>query len=141
MGFCGETEEDHLGSERFLEEQNFLVNYIFKYDPRPTTKSAEAMSDDISTAVKKERNQRMLELSARIGLRRMSSYVGQVVEAFLEETSERFPGSLSGRTVHGLPINTKADDSHIGGLVRIRVNEATAYGMSGELLTDEAVAS
>jgi tRNA-2-methylthio-N6-dimethylallyladenosine synthase len=141
VGFPGETDEDFEGSLAFLDEIGFVVNYIFKYDPRPTTKSAEAMSDDISTAVKKERNQRMLELSARIGLRRMSSYVGQVVEAFLEETSERFPGSLSGRTVHGLPINTKADDSHIGGLVRIRVNEATAYGMSGELLTDEAVAS
>lgn len=134
VGFPGESEEDFAGSEAFLEEIGFVVNYIFKYDPRPTTKSAETLSDDIDEATKKDRNRRLLDLSARVGLRRTSAYVGREVSVFLESTSERRAGSLMGRSIHGLPVSVEAGEEQLGQLVRVLVKEATAYGMSGELL-------
>ncbi|MFT7671215.1 MAG: tRNA-2-methylthio-N6-dimethylallyladenosine synthase [Planctomycetota bacterium] len=133
VGFPGESEEDFAGTEAFLEEIGFVVNYIFKYDPRPTTSSAEGMTDDITDAVKKERNQRLLALSARVGLRRTSAYVGREVQAFMESPSERREGALMGRTVHGLSVTVEAGEEHLGKLVTVLVKEASAYGMSGEV--------
>ena len=109
------------------------MNYIFKYDPRPTTRSAESLSDDIPEEVKKERNRRLLDLSARVGLRRTSSYVGREVQAFLESRSDRREGTLLGRTIHGLPVSVAAGDEWLGRLSTVLIKEATAFGMSGEL--------
>jgi tRNA-2-methylthio-N6-dimethylallyladenosine synthase len=134
VGFPGEREEDFAGSEAFLEEMGFLVNYIFKYDPRPTTRAAERMRDEIPTKVKKERNQRLLELSARVALRRTSSYVGSEVEVFLEQASERSEDTILGRTTSGLPLSVVAPADLLGHMARVRVTDATAFGLSGELL-------
>ncbi|MFT7486397.1 MAG: tRNA-2-methylthio-N6-dimethylallyladenosine synthase [Candidatus Paceibacteria bacterium] len=131
VGFPGESDEDFEGSLQFLDEMGFVVNYIFKYDPRPTTKSAEDMPETVTTEVKKDRNRRLLELSARVGLRRMSAFVGQEVQAFMEDASDRFPGSLTGRTVHGLPVSMRGDESLLGQMVRIKIGDATAYGLNG----------
>jgi tRNA-2-methylthio-N6-dimethylallyladenosine synthase len=134
VGFPGETEADFAGSEAFLEEMGFVVNYVFKYDPRPSTRAAERMRDEVPTAVKKERNRRLLDLGARVALRRTSSYVGREVRAFLEEVSERAPGHLVGRTTSGLPISVAAPAGRLGSLVPVVVRGATAFGLSGELL-------
>jgi len=133
VGFPGESEEDFAGSEAFLEEVGFAASYVFKYDPRPTTKSAEALPDDVSEATKKERNARLLEVSSRVALRRHSAHVGRVVETFLEEPCERHPGTLRGRTVHGLALRVQAPEELLGKLVPVEVREATAYGLSGRL--------
>lgn len=135
VGFPGEGEADFAGSEAFLEEMGFVVNYVFKYDPRPTTRAAERMADEISTEVKKERNRRLLELSARVALRRTSSYVGRDVDVFLEQVSERSVGTLLGRTTAGLPLSVSAPPELVGSMARVRVTNATAFGMSGELGT------
>lgn len=133
VGFPGEEEADFQGSLDFLEEIGFVVNYIFKYDPRPTTRAAERMVDSITVDVKKDRNRRLLDGSARVALRRMSAWVGREVEVFLESASDKHPGSLLGRTRHGLPISLRAGEEHLGTTVRARVGDATAYGLSGEL--------
>ena len=64
VGFCGETDADFEGSVRFLEEQEFLVNYIFKYDPRPGTSADDRLADDVAEEVKKERNRALLEAAS-----------------------------------------------------------------------------
>ena len=133
VGFPGESDADFEASEAFLTEMGFVVNYVFKYDPRPTTRSAENMPDIVPTEVKKERNRRLLEVSSRVGLGRMSAYVGREVRAFLEDPSERRPGTLSGRTHQGLPIQVEAGEELLGTDVDIIVEHATAFGLSGRL--------
>jgi tRNA-2-methylthio-N6-dimethylallyladenosine synthase len=137
VGFPTESDAEFEESLAFCEEMGFVVNYIFKYDPRPTTSSAESLSDDVSTEVKKARNQALLETSAKVGLRRMSAYVGRDVEAFVEDVSKRGEGLLSARSVHGLPVSFEGEEQLCGQLVRVRIKEATAFGMSGELVTTE----
>ena len=82
VGFPGESDAEHDESERFLVEQGFAVNYIFKYSPRPGT-AAEALADDVPEEEKKRRNQRLLELGAQTGLSRNSAHVGQVRRTFV----------------------------------------------------------
>jgi tRNA-2-methylthio-N6-dimethylallyladenosine synthase len=134
VGFPGETEADFEGSLDFLAEVGFVVNYVFKYDPRPTTRAADRMPDDIAVEVKKERNRRLLEQGARVALSRMSAWIGRETEAFLEEVSDRRPGTLLGRTHHGLPVSVPGAEDLLGRSVRVRIGDATAYGLAGELV-------
>lgn len=135
VGFSGETDEDFAGSEAFLAEQRFLVNYVFKYDPRPKTRADERLEDDIPEAVKKERNQRLLRAAERAQRARFERYRGQEVEVFVESVSERDATTLLGRTLHGMPVSFPAADEAsaealLGTRQRVTVAETTAYGMA-----------
>ena len=79
VGFSGETEDDFAGSEAFLGEQGFAVNYVFKYDPRPKTRADERLEDDVPEATKKERNQRLLQAAERAQRLRFARYRGETV--------------------------------------------------------------
>ncbi|MCP5023591.1 MAG: tRNA (N6-isopentenyl adenosine(37)-C2)-methylthiotransferase MiaB [bacterium] len=131
VGFCGETEDEFQGSIDFLEEQQFLVNYIFKYDPRPGTRSEGERLDDISTAIKKERNQRLLKAAERVQRARYTRYLGQQVDAWVDSVSERDPRILLGRTRQGMAVSFPGTPSLVGGMAAIKIAETTPYGMGG----------
>ena len=135
VGFPGETDADFDASERFLEEQGFVVNYIFKYDPRPTTHAAENLADDVPEHVKRERNQRMLALGERMGLKRHGAHVGSTRRAFVESVSDRAAGFVIARTTHNLLVSLPGDPSLVGRMVDVRIEGASAYGLSGALAT------
>ena len=128
-----ESEEEFERSERFLEEQGFLVNYVFKYDPRPGTAADARRSDDVPEAVKKERNQRLLAVAERVQRRRFAAWVGRTTRVLVESVSERDQRVLLGRNEHGMPASFEGDAALVGGSVEIVVDEVTAYGMAGRL--------
>jgi tRNA-2-methylthio-N6-dimethylallyladenosine synthase len=132
VGFPGETEEDYAASEAFLAEQRFAVNYVFKYDPRPGTSAAERLGDDVDEAVKKERNRRFLAASERVAFARFSRHVDGVRRVFVESVGEREPGTLLGRTIHGLPVSFAGGSELVGRELDVRIVAASAYGLAGE---------
>jgi len=131
VGFPGESDADFDASERFLAEQGFAVNYVFKYDPRPTTHAAEKLADDVPEDVKKARNQRLLAKSEEIGLARHGAHVGSVRRTFVESTSDRTEGVLVGRTTHNLLVSFPGDAVLVGRTVDVRIEGASAFGLSG----------
>lgn len=133
VGFCGETEEEFQGSIDFLEEQQFLVNYIFKYDQRPGTRAAGERPDDVPNELKKERNQRLLAVAETVQRARFARYRGQTVEALVESVSGRDERILLGRTIQGMAISFPGDAALVGSMARIEVAETSAYGMGGSL--------
>jgi len=135
VGFPGESEADFEASVDFLAEQRFVANYVFKYDPRPGTRSAER-AEDVPEAVKKERNQRLLRAAEAAGLARHRAHVGTRRSVFVEEVSERRPGHLRGRTLHGLTLSFPGDPSLVGRSVRVDVSDASPYGLGGTLAAD-----
>jgi tRNA-2-methylthio-N6-dimethylallyladenosine synthase len=130
VGFPGETEDDFERSVAFLGEIGFLQSYVFQFDPRPGTRAA-GLVDDVPAAAKKERNHRLLEAGEQAALARNRAWIGREVEVFVEEASARRPGWLRGRSRHNLPVSWAGPAAQIGGLVRVRVGEATAFGVSG----------
>ena len=130
VGFPGETDEDFEATEHFLAELGTVVNYVFKYDPRPGTR-ADGLADDVRTAVKKERNRRLLEVGERAALERMRRHVGRPVRCFVEESGE--DGLARGRTVHGLPVRFPNGNARVGTTVAVVPRDASPYGLAGEL--------
>ncbi|MDR3233925.1 MAG: tRNA (N6-isopentenyl adenosine(37)-C2)-methylthiotransferase MiaB [Planctomycetaceae bacterium] len=62
VGFCGETDEEFEKTVDLVKYCRFRNSFIFKYSVREGTKSAEIYEDDVSEAVKKYRNNRLLEV-------------------------------------------------------------------------------
>jgi tRNA-2-methylthio-N6-dimethylallyladenosine synthase len=131
VGFPGETDEDFEATLAFAEEVGFFVNYVFKYDPRPTTHAAEELPDAIPTAVKKERNQRLLKKAEEIATLRLGRYVGQTVTVFVEDVSDKNADILHGRSIHGISVSFAGDAALIGTTVAVAIQQASAYGMHG----------
>lgn len=129
VGFPSETDEEFEASEALLEEMGFVQNYVFKYDPRPTTNSAEKLEDDIATAEKKRRNNRLLQCAERVAAKRLEKYVGAQVDVFVEAVSERHPHLVQGRSAHNLPVHFPGDASLVGESVRVEVVQSSAFGL------------
>jgi tRNA-2-methylthio-N6-dimethylallyladenosine synthase len=138
VGYPGESEEDFARSEAFLDEQGFAVNYVFKYDPRPGTSSAERTLDDVPEASKRERNRRLLAKAEEVGLRLHAAFLGRTVEVFVEERCEEEPGALRGRSLHGLAVRLAGGDELLGRKLEVEIERATAWGLGGRPLLPEA---
>ena len=129
VGFPGESEQDFEASERFLAEQGFVVNYVFQYDPRPTTRAAE-LADDVPGELKRERNNRLLRAGERAALQRMQAQLGRTLRVLAESESDRRPGHLKGRSQHGLPVSFPGDPAQIGTVVEVVAEDASPYGLA-----------
>ncbi len=83
-GFPGETEEEFDVSRRFVEEMHFFETHIFPYSKRRGTRAA-SMEGQLTEAVKKERADVLIRLSAEREREYAEGFVGRTVSVLLEE--------------------------------------------------------
>ncbi len=62
VGFPGETDEEFVISERFIQEMDFAGLHVFRYSKRPGTAAAR-MRAHVHEEVKKDRSARLIALS------------------------------------------------------------------------------
>ena len=139
VGYPGETEADFEATRSLMEEAEFDNAFVFKYSPRPGTRSA-ALEDDVPTAEKERRNQLLLADQETRGLRRNQALVGTVREVMVEGPSKRNRARWSGRDSGNRIVvwdiggadTTKPTQSgdglrpsqKIGTLLRVKITEA-----------------
>ena len=139
VGYPGETEADFEATRSLMEEAQFDNAFVFKYSPRPGTRSA-ALEDDVPTAEKERRNQVLLADQETRGLRRNEALVGTVREVMVEGPSKRNRARWSGRDSGNRIVvwdiggadTTKLTQSgdglrpsqKIGTLLRVKITEA-----------------
>lgn len=150
VGFCGETDRSFQLTCDMVRESGFKNSFIFKYSPRPGTKADELYPDDVPEAVKKERNQELLALQTAVSVADHRAQVGKQVEVLIEGYSKlaRLPGvtldpdapgprALSGRTQTDHIVALAGNERLIGKLVRVQIDDASAFTLFGRVLTDE----
>ena len=96
VGYPGETEEDFEATRSLMEEASFDNSFIFKYSPRPGTRSAVLM-DDVPQEEKEQRDQVLLADQEARGLMRNKRLVGTRREVLFEGPSKRRADRYSGR--------------------------------------------
>ncbi len=84
VGFPGETEEEFLQTEQFLEKIRFYEMHIFKYSMRTGTKAA-AMDHQVPDAVKAQRSAKLIALGRQMSNSFRESFVGEAADVLLEE--------------------------------------------------------
>ena len=149
VGYPGETEGDFEETRTLMDEAGFDNAFVFKYSPRPGTRSA-ALPDDVPTAEKERRDQVLLADQERRGQMRNDRLVGTVREVMAEGPSKRNKARWSGRDggnrivvwdVNGeaasSPHHKSGEDAAspaIGNLVKLRITEAHPQILIGELV-------
>ncbi len=96
VGYPGETEEDFEDTRSLMQEASFDNSFIFKYSPRPGTRSA-ALLDDVPQEEKERRDQVLLADQEARGLMRNKRLVGTRREVLFEGPSKRKADRYSGR--------------------------------------------
>jgi len=134
IGFPGETDADFTDTMNLIARIGFDHSFSFIYSTRPGTPAAD-LPDDTAAEVKKERlqilQQRISQQAAAIG-RRM---VGTTQIILVNARSDRNPEDLYGRTENNRNTYFVCDDSTvIGKFVQVRITEAYANSLRGEVI-------
>ena len=135
VGYPGESEADFEDTRSLMEEAGFDNSFVFKYSPRPGTRSA-ALPDDVPTAEKERRDQVLLADQEKRGQRRNDALVGTVREVLVEGPSKRNKSRWSGRD-GGNRIVVWDDPSGVsakaGDMVRVAITEAHPQILIGKI--------
>jgi len=133
VGYPGETEADFEETRSLMEEAGFDNAFVFKYSPRPGTRSA-ALPDDVPTAEKERRDQVLLADQERRGQRRNDRLVGTVREVMVEGPSKRNAARWSGRDGgNRIVVWERTGDEKIGAIVKVKIAEAHPQILVGTL--------
>jgi tRNA-2-methylthio-N6-dimethylallyladenosine synthase len=135
VGFCGETENEFLGTERLLRELRFDTVHLAAYSVRPGTAAARRI-DDVPAVEKKRRLNHLLALQREVAAERNREYIGTTVEVLVEGTAE--DGRPYGRTRENKVTWLAPKSAVTGALVRARVTGASAWQLHAEALSTAA---
>ena len=134
VGFPGETEEDFQKMMKLIADVRFDNSFSFIFSPRPGTPAAN-LPDDTPHEVKLRRLQ---ELQAVINhnIKEISEErVGTVQRLLVEGVSKRDGSELMGRTECNRVVNFPGNQRLIGQLIDVKITEAKAYTLRGEVVT------
>ncbi len=133
VGFPGETEADFQATLKLVEDMNFDESYSFIYSPRPGTPASD-LPDDMSQEGKLERLHR-LQAQLSLQSRKISQQmIGSIQRVLLEGVSKKNFDELSGRTDNNRVVNLAGDSELIGQFVNVRINEARAHSLRGDII-------
>ena len=134
VGYPGETEADFEATRSLMEEAGFDNAFVFKYSPRPGTRSA-ALPDDVPTAEKERRDQVLLADQQVRGQARNDRLVGTVREVLVEGPSLRNAARWSGRDGgNRIVVFEPKVPLVVGTSVMVRIAEAHPQILIGEIV-------
>ena len=132
-GFHDETLEDHAQTLSLMREVGFDSAFMFKYSERPGTYAQKHLPDNIPEEEKVRRLNEIIALQTQLSLESNQREVGKVVEVLVEGFSKRSHDDMYGRTGQYKTVVFPRTDQKIGDIVKIRVLEASAATLKGEL--------
>lgn len=135
VGFPGETEADFEATMALIEEMNFDESFSFIYSQRPGTPAAD-LPDDTPQEVKLERLQRLQAQIQQQARKISQQMVGTVQRVLLDGPSKKNPEELAGRTDNNRVVNLPGDPGLIGYFVDVRITEARAHSLRGEMVNE-----
>jgi tRNA-2-methylthio-N6-dimethylallyladenosine synthase len=137
VGFPGETEGDFEDTVEMIERVGYDNVFVFRYSRRPGTPAA-AMPEQVTDAVKADRNRRLLEVVQRVTAARSARLAGRTMEVLGDGASRRNPGELAGRTRCNRVVNFDGEGrAAVGDTVHVRVTDALPHSLRGTLATPE----
>ncbi|HVA46801.1 MAG TPA: tRNA (N6-isopentenyl adenosine(37)-C2)-methylthiotransferase MiaB [Pirellulales bacterium] len=143
VGFCGETDADFEATAELVRESRFKNSFIFKYSPRPGTKSDELFADDVPEEVKRRRNNELLAIQNTISEEDNQAFLGREVTVLVEgpSKSSRKHASdgealqLTGRTNCDRIVVFEGNRRLIGQFLPLVVYDANAFTLFGSVVT------
>ena len=126
VGFPGETEEDFLETMDVVEQVRYDSAFTFIYSRRTGTPAA-VMEDQIPKDVIKDRFDRLLERVQQIGRERSMRFEGQTMQVLVEHINEQDASLVTGRLANNLVVHFPGDESLIGKIVDVYLEECRGF--------------
>ncbi len=133
VGFPNETEEQFQNTLKLVKEAGFEGAFTFIYSKREGTPAAK-MPDSISEEEKKDRLNRLIEMTNQGYKAGHERFLGKIVKVLVDGESKNGDGMMCGYSEHNKLTHFKSTDiSLIGKIVNVKVTEAKTWFMIGEL--------
>lgn len=133
VGFPGETEEDFQDTLDLIKECRFDSVFTFIYSKRTGTPAAE-MPNQIEESVIKDRFNRLLKVVNKISNEKINEKIGETVDVLIEEKNEKLENFVSGRLSNNTVVHVPGDESLIGTIQNVKLNEAKGFYYMGEIV-------
>ncbi len=131
VGFPGETDQDHEDTMQLIRDVVFASAYSFKYSARPGTPAANMaglVRPDVASARLKELQDLITEQYFEFN----KSCIGKTMKVLFEREGKK-EGQLQGRTPFYQAINVPANERLLGEFVDVKITDATANALVGEV--------
>ena len=132
VGFPGETEEDFLETLDVVRQVRYDSAFTFIYSKRTGTPAA-VMEDQVPEDVVKDRFDRLLNEVQTIAAEVCAVHEGTDQEVLVESVNDHDPSLVTGRMSNNLLVHFKGDESLIGSLVNVHLNECKGFYYIGEM--------
>ncbi len=134
VGFPGETEADFQATYDYLFQSRYDSAFLFKYSPRPGTKSSE-WGDPIPEEEKLRRLQAVIDLQVKISFEKNQVWVGKTVEVLAEGPSKKSSngdGTWFGKSPQFKTVVFKPKtEIRPGNKISIPISRATSHTLFG----------
>ncbi len=136
VGFPFETEEDFLETVDVVEKVQFSQLFTFIYSKRDGTPAVK-FEDQIPEDVTKDRFNRLMKVVKENCDDLNSKMVGQTFKVLAESVSKNDKNLMTGRTETNVLVHFEADESIIGKIVNVKINDYKTFYLTGEMITEE----
>lgn len=131
VGFPGETEEDFLETMDVVNQVQFDSAFTFIYSKRSGTPAAEK-EDQVPEDVVKDRFDRLLARVQEISRKKADELTGQVVDVLVEERNGQDASLVTGRMSNNAIVHLAGEESLIGSILPVRLQECKGFYYIGE---------
>lgn len=131
VGFPGETDEDVDQTIDLVRRAGFDNAFTFIYSKRTGTPAA-AMDNQVPEEVVKRNFNRVLEAVQETAHSKTGRFMGKTVDVLVEEVSEHDSKLLTGKTSQNTTVHFKGEESLIGKIVQVRLNECKGFYYFGD---------
>ncbi len=129
IGYPGETEKDFEDTFNLIKKIKFINSFSFIFSPRPGTKASKL--ELINKNVAKERLRLIQEELFNNQIELNKSLENDAIEVLVENKIEK-QNKLFGRNKYISPVIFHGDKSHIGKVVKVKIqnsNQNTLFGV------------
>jgi len=133
IGFPGEMRKDFEATMDLVEQVGFDQSFSFIYSKRPGTPAAQ-LPDAASLEDKKARLQRLQKTLDGNAATISEAMVGRVESVLVDGVSKKDATEIKGRTENNRVVNFPGNRRLIGRFVNVRITEALAHSLRGEMV-------
>lgn len=136
VGFPGETDEDFGFLLDWLEEAQIDRVGAFKYEPVAGAPS-NALPGAVPEEEKQERFEALMEVQQEISAKKQIAKIGREIDVIIDEVDEdEAVGRSSGDApdIDGQVYLDGENELNVGDIVRVKVTDADAYDLWGEVI-------
>ena len=133
VGFPNETDEEFNDTLTIVDEIKYEAAFTFIYSPRKGTPAAK-IEDNVSKETKSARFIELVKHLEKHIEEHSKTMVGKTYDVLVDGVSKTDKDMYSGYTEENKLVHFKGDESMIGKIVKVKINESHTYSMMGEIV-------